>query len=52
MKSTLGPTFSSEPEQEVVNEIQQHAEAEVATKQSDAGLAADIFGSDYEQDAV
>ena len=52
MKSTLDPSFSSQPEPEVVQEIQQQAEAEVETKQTDAELAADIFGDDYEQDEV
>ena len=50
MKSTLDPSFSSQPEPEVVQESQQQAEAEVETKQTDAELAADIFGDDYEQD--
>ena len=53
MESTLDPTFTSQPEEvAVVNESQQHAEAEVATTQSDADPVADIFGSDHEQDAV
>ena len=53
MKSTLDPTFTSQPEEEeVVNESQQHAEDEVEAKPSDADLAVDIFGADFEQDAV
>jgi hypothetical protein len=53
MKSTLDPTFTSQPEEEeVVNESQQHADGEVETKQSDADLAVDICGTDFEQDAV
>ena len=48
----LDPSFSSQPEPEVVQESQQHAEAEVETKQTDAELAADISGADNEQDAV
>ena len=48
----LHPSFSSQPEPEVVQESQQHAEAEVETKQADAELAADLFGADCEQDAV
>ena len=52
MKPTLDPPFSSQPEPEVVQESQQQAEAEVEAKQTDAELAADIFGDDYEQDAV
>ena len=38
----LHPSFSSQPEPEVVQESQQQAEAEVETKQTDAELAADI----------
>ena len=53
MKSTLDPTFTSQPEEEVVvNESQKDAEDEVETKPSDADLAVDIFGTDFEQDAV
>jgi hypothetical protein len=53
MKSTLDPTFTSQPEEEeVVNESQQHADGEVETKQTDADLAVDICGADFEQDAV
>ena len=52
MKSTLDPSFSSQPEPEVVQESQQHAEAEVEARQADAELAADLFGADCEQDAV
>ena len=48
----LHPSFSSQPEPEVVQESQQHAEAEVETKQTDAELAADVVGDDYEEDAV
>jgi hypothetical protein len=51
-KSTLDPSCSSQPEPEVAQESQQQAEAEVETKQTDAELVADIFGDDYEQDAV
>ena len=53
MKSTLDPTFTSQPEEEVVvNESQKDAEDEVETKPSDADLAVDIVGTDLEQDAV
>jgi hypothetical protein len=52
-KSTLDPTFTSQPEEEVVvNESKKDAEDEIETKPSDAALAVDIFGTDFEQDAV